>query len=78
MRYSTASQMTGHQFIYQVKVPVGKYTLGEKGMRTPPEYTDQAGKTKKYDSVVNDPSDPNIFVVFRDWQCYPEYLITFN
>ena len=31
----------------------------------------------RYDSVVNDISNPSIFVVFYDSQCYPEYLITF-
>lgn len=30
-----------------------------------------------FDSVVDDTGNPTIFVVFRDNQCYPEYLIKF-
>jgi len=30
-----------------------------------------------YESVVSNPGNPSIFVVFFDTQCYPEYLITF-
>ena len=33
--------------------------------------------TLRYDSVVDDDKDPGIFVIFRDTQSYPEYLITF-
>jgi len=31
-----------------------------------------------FDSVVDNISNPQIFVVFFDAQTYPEYLITFN
>lgn len=31
-----------------------------------------------YDSTVNDVNKPSIFVVFRDAQAYPEYLVTFS
>ena len=30
-----------------------------------------------YDSVVDNVADPNIYVIFLDYKCYPEYLITF-
>lgn len=31
-----------------------------------------------YDTVVDKPNAPTIFVVFRDDNAYPEYLITFT
>ena len=69
--------MSGQGVIYQVKVLVGKYTRGQQGARTPPEYTDQLGQIKTYDSLVYNENSPSTFIVFRDCQCYPEYLITF-
>jgi len=60
---------SGQKFIYQARVLTGKCTTGQGGLREPP-----AG----FDSVVNNPSSPGIFVVFFDAQTYPEYLITFK
>lgn len=34
--------------------------------------------TDLYDTVVDNVSKPTIFVVFRDYHAYPEYLITFT
>ena len=31
-----------------------------------------------FDSVVDDPSNPAIFVVFRDAAAYPEYVVHFR
>src|SRR6218665_768676 len=65
----------GFKFIYQARVLAGEFILGN------PEYFDAPLKpnetTKRYDSVVDNVQNPSIFVVFRDTQVYPEYLITF-
>ena len=55
---------------------MGEYAAGRQGMITPPPRGSDA--TDAYDSVVNDTSDPSIFVVFYDNQCYPDYLVTFK
>lgn len=37
----------------------------------------QGSNILKYDSVVDDLQDPQIYVIFSDHQAYPEYLIEF-
>ena len=63
--------------MYLVKVLVGEYTMGGKGILTPP-VKNINNVTDTYDTVVDNVNNPGIFVVFYDWQCYPEYLITFQ
>ena len=60
------------------KVLVGEYTVGRQGLvaPTPKNYAYDVCDT--YDTVVDNVTNPGIFVVFYDWQCYPEYLITFQ
>ena len=62
--------------MYLARVLAGEYTKGRQGMITPPPKGSDA--TDVYDTVVDNPADPTIFVVFYDNQCYPDYLITFK
>ena len=71
-RYSvgySGADAAGQRFMFVAKVLVGKFTLGQRGMKVPPP---------NYDSVVNETTpNPGIHVVFYDNQCYPDYLIRF-
>lgn len=67
----------GHKHMYLARVLVGDYTIGKQGYVVPP-VKDLNDLTNTYHTVVDDVSRPSIFVVFYDWQCYPEYLITFQ
>ena len=67
---------TGHRCMYLARVLAGEYTKGRQGMITPPPKGSDA--TDVYDTVVDNCTDPTIFVVFYDNQCYPDYLITFK
>ena len=67
----------GLRYMYLVKVLVGEYTKGKQGILTPP-VKNANNVTDTYDTVVDNDTNPGIFVVFYDWQCYPEYLITFQ
>ncbi|PFX14655.1 Poly [ADP-ribose] polymerase 15 [Stylophora pistillata] len=67
---------SGYRFMYLARVLVGEYTVGRHGLLTPPP-KDPNYPTVLYDSVVDQIPNPSIFVVFFDWQSYPEYLITF-
>lgn len=67
----------GHRYMYLARVLVGEYTDGRRGLITPPPKSPD-NVTDTYDTVVDKLSDPSIFVAFYDWQCYPEYLITFQ
>ena len=66
----------GARYMYLARVLVGKYCAGKPDMKVPPP-KDSARPEVLYDSVVDQISDPSIFVVFYDNQCYPEYLINF-
>ena len=67
----------GFRYMYLAKVLVGEYTVGRQGMLTPP-VKNAYDVCDTYDTVVDNVTNPGIFVVFYDWQCYPEYLITFQ
>ena len=64
--------------IYVVRVLVGKFTVGEKGMKAPPSRNDPINPGKLYDSLVDKIENPSIFVIFQDNQYCPEYLISFR
>ena len=67
----------GYRYMYLTRVLVGEYTVGRQGLLTPPAKNPN-DPTDTFDSVVDQIPNPGIFVVFYDWQCYPEYLITFQ
>ncbi|CAH1249983.1 PARP14 [Branchiostoma lanceolatum] len=67
----------GNKHIYQVRAIVGEYTTGKSGILEPPPKT-PSNAAVRYDSVVDNVKNPSIFVVFRDNDAYPEYLIVFK
>lgn len=74
--YSTPDR-EGHKRIYLCNVLTGEFTGGQAGMIAPPTKAGQQTHIL-YDSVVNNTSVPNTFVIFNDTQAYPAYLITFK
>lgn len=76
MGYTTPDS-NGLRHMYLARVVVGFYTLGRKGLLVPPPLSAEQPEAL-FDSVVDNTANPNVFVVFRDSQCYPEYLITFK
>ncbi|XP_076587780.1 protein mono-ADP-ribosyltransferase PARP14-like [Chaetodon auriga] len=67
----------GHKRMYLARVLVGDFTQGRAGMITPPSRSSQSA-ADLYDSVVDKAANPTMFIVFKDIQAYPEYLITFR
>lgn len=67
----------GQQYMYLSRVLVGEYTVGKQGMVTPPQ-KNQSDSKESFDCVVDQITDPSIFVIFYEGQFYPEYLITFS
>ncbi len=74
--YATSNMLTSKRYMYVAKVAVGQYTKGDPTMLVPPGLG--GSSNDGYDSVVNDVTNPTIFVMFYDNQYYPEYLITFS
>ncbi|GAQ84500.1 hypothetical protein KFL_001920010 [Klebsormidium nitens] len=61
------------------QVLVGDFTEGASSMKAPPQKTEgQTGAESRYDSAVDNIGAPSIFVVFKDFQAYPTYLISFK
>lgn len=62
--------------MYLCRVLTGDYTVGNSQMIDAPAKS--ANGLDQYDTVVDNQAQPTIFVVFRDYHAYPEYLITFT
>ncbi|XP_048839122.1 protein mono-ADP-ribosyltransferase PARP14-like [Brienomyrus brachyistius] len=80
-KYSTSNTYSkpdaqGHKNMYLARVLVGDFTGGAAGLVVPPVKATGSG-SDLYDSVVDNVSSPQMFVIFHDVQAYPEYLITF-
>lgn len=73
----TAPDNNKLRHMYLARVVVGFYVEGRKGLLVPPPLRPEVPEVL-FDSVVDCMSNPRIFVVFKDSQCYPEYLITFT
>uniref|UniRef100_A0A8C6VCG7 Poly [ADP-ribose] polymerase n=1 Tax=Naja naja TaxID=35670 RepID=A0A8C6VCG7_NAJNA len=73
-RYSPRSP-NGNKYIFVTRTLVGDYTAGNASMRAPPLREGDAA-LRRYDSTVDNPKNPSIFVIFNDTQTYPEYLLT--
>ncbi|KAM9224811.1 protein mono-ADP-ribosyltransferase PARP14 [Dugong dugon] len=67
----------GKKHMYYVRVLTGIYTHGNSSLIVPPSKNFQ-DPTDLYDTVTDNTQNPQIFVVFYDYQAYPEYLITFS
>ena len=67
---------SGHKRMYRSLVLTGDYTQGNSSMRYLPDNPRIPGFP--FDSAVDNPGNPNMFVVFLDNMAYPEYLVTFT
>ena len=75
--YSTPDG-NGHRYMYLALVLVGEFTVGSSNMLVPPAKDAAKDPNTPFDSLVNDTSNPSIFVIGPDAQSYPEYLIIFK
>ncbi|CAI9714736.1 protein mono-ADP-ribosyltransferase PARP14-like [Octopus vulgaris] len=66
--YSTPDHH-GTKRIYQCSVLAGRVMQGQRGLKVLQE---------SYNSAVDNIQTPNIYVIFHDFQAYPNYLITFS
>ncbi|XP_066481709.1 protein mono-ADP-ribosyltransferase PARP10 [Tiliqua scincoides] len=73
-QYSPCSK-DGNKYIFVTRTLTGDYAAGHQDLRAPPLRED-VPTPRRYDSVVDNPRSPSIFVVFHDTQAYPQYLIT--
>jgi len=74
--YAVPDPMNGYKHVYQSRVLTGEFVVGNQNCIVPP--AKPGGSAIRYDSVVDNPAAPSIFVIFSDTQAYPEYLIIFK
>lgn len=67
---------SGVKRVYYCRVLTGVFCQGKQGMRVPPAKA--AGSSALYDSVVDNPNGPGMYIIFHDTQAYPEYLVSFK
>ncbi|XP_078579847.1 protein mono-ADP-ribosyltransferase PARP14-like [Branchiostoma floridae x Branchiostoma japonicum] len=72
-QYSRPDPNTGDKYIYAARVLSGEFCAGKKGLIVPED-----DNHCTFDSVCDDPANPQVFVTFYDDQAYPEYLIQFR
>jgi poly [ADP-ribose] polymerase 10/14/15 len=68
----------GNQKMFICRVVVGKYTKGEKTMKVAPPFDPSRNKHLLFDTLVDNVTNPTIYVVMSDSQAYPEYVVTFR
>ena len=74
-KYS-APDKHGVQYMFAARAAVGEYCRGKMDQLAPD--VRDARTHLLYDSTVDNPRDPSIFVTYHDAQAYPEYLIQFT
>ena len=75
--YSSSSSYSppdskAQKYIFQCRILTGHFTEGQQWIKEPPMRT----RELRYDSVVDKIANPKMFVIFKDMQVYPEYVIT--
>ena len=71
----SAPDASGVKSMYLTNVLTGEYCQGNSSLTAAPLKADQL---TPYDSVTDNMTTPQMFVVFQDAAAYPEYLIKFK
>ncbi|NXA47673.1 PAR12 polymerase, partial [Nothocercus julius] len=66
----------GHQSMFVAHVLVGDFVRGNSEYLRPPPRPDNPNRL--YDSCVDDPKNPSIFVIFEKLQIYPAYILEYT
>jgi len=74
-QYTSSSH--SHHTMFFARVLVGRSAVGRTDYRTPPPLDPSDHYGRCFDSCVNRPMDPSIYVIFNSAQCYPEYIIEY-
>ncbi|NWI99013.1 PAR12 polymerase, partial [Crypturellus undulatus] len=69
------SSKSGNLRMFVAHVLVGDFVQGNSEYLRPPPRPDNPNRL--YDSCVDDPSNPSIFVIFEKLQIYPAYIVEY-
>ncbi|NWR69306.1 PAR12 polymerase, partial [Centropus unirufus] len=70
------SSRSGRYSMFVAQVLVGDFVQGKAEYVRPPPRSGNSNRL--YDSCVNDPTDPSIFVIFEKHQIYPAYILEYS
>ncbi|XP_065599220.1 protein mono-ADP-ribosyltransferase PARP12 isoform X2 [Cyrtonyx montezumae] len=73
-RYCSSGSSRYRMFVAQVLV--GKFVRGDSEYLRPPPTPNN--RNRLYDSCVDDPKNPSIFVIFEKLQIYPAYILEYS
>jgi len=77
-QYTKPIPSTGSRYMFFARVLVGMSVLGKTEYQRPPPLDPAQPHLGLYDTCVDDQHNPTIFVVFKDDECYPEFLIEYK
>ncbi|NXG64674.1 PAR12 polymerase, partial [Hemiprocne comata] len=70
------SSLSGHYSMFVAHVLVGDFVQGDSEYLRPPPRPGNSNRL--YDSCVDNPTDPSIFVIFEKHQVYPAYILKYS
>ncbi|XP_027304096.2 protein mono-ADP-ribosyltransferase PARP12 [Anas platyrhynchos] len=70
-----SSSKSGRYSMFVAQVLVGEFVQGQSEYLRPPPRP--SSPNRLYDSCVDDPEDPSIFVIFEKYQIYPAYILEY-
>eukprot|EP00075_Anas_platyrhynchos_P015167 XP_027304420.1 poly [ADP-ribose] polymerase 12 isoform X3 [Anas platyrhynchos] len=71
-----SSSKSGRYSMFVAQVLVGEFVQGQSEYLRPPPRP--SSPNRLYDSCVDDPEDPSIFVIFEKYQIYPAYILEYR
>lgn len=74
----TKPDAKGHRHMFYAQVLTGEYTPGNSSMVVPPPKRPKVNMTVLFDSTVNSNFNTSIFVVYKDAQHYPAYVVCYK
>lgn len=70
------SSHSGRYSMFVAHVLVGDFVQGNPEYLRPPPRASNSNRL--YDSCVDDPADPSVFVIFEKHQIYPAYILEYS
>ena len=71
------TEQGSERYLFLCYVLTGEFTVSNRGTLTTPK-RNTSSRAEKYDSTVDDVTNPSMFITFQDYQAYPAYLVKYK
>lgn len=68
----------GSKEVFVCNVAIGETAKGEKNLRRPPPKDPKLPSGDIFDSCVDDPKNPSLYILFNQSQAYPSYIVRYE